>query len=277
MLGDSFAKLRDYHGRGVRYATLTHNCHNIYADSAMTDLANGSTIQATPKWHGVSEIGQKLVREMNRLGILVDLSHTSADTMRSVLGAQPISSHVPNATTPGWEGSLAPPIFSHSSAFGLCPHPRNVPDDVLHLVKSRGGVVMVTFWAGFISCQFPAGGKTYEGQLPEQYAPNVTVAQVVRHMRYIGDLIGYDHVGLGSDFDGTPFALTGLKDVSEFPALVVEILRQGITDDDARKIVGGNLLRVWKEVDDVAAALEVDKALPAEDELQWVPNPWEGF
>ncbi|KAF2184736.1 hypothetical protein K469DRAFT_688717 [Zopfia rhizophila CBS 207.26] len=276
MLGDSFTKLRDYHGQGVRYATLTHNCHNIYADSAMTNLPNG-TVQATPKWGGVSQIGQKLVREMNRLGILVDLSHTSADTMRSVLGAHSDRNrNVPNGTTPRWEGSLALPIFSHSSAFGLCLHPRNVPDDVLQLVKARGGLVMVTFWADFISCQWP-DGKPVEGQLPERYAPNVTVAQVVRHMRYIGDLIGYDYVGIGSDFDGTPFALMGLEDVSKFPALVVEMLRQGIEEDDVRRIVGGNLLRVWNAVDNVAAALQADGALPAEDDLPWLPNPWEGF
>ncbi|KAF2240579.1 microsomal dipeptidase precursor [Trematosphaeria pertusa] len=276
MLGDSFAKLRDYHARGVRYATLTHNCHNIYADSAMTDTPNG-TVQATPKWGGVSAIGQKLVLEMNRLGILVDLSHTSADTMRSVLGGQSDrNGNVTNGTTPRWEGSVAPPIFSHSSAFGLCPHPRNVPDDVLYLVKARGGIVMVTFWADFISCRWP-DGVPVEGQLPESYPPNVTIAQVVRHMRYIGDLIGYDHVGIGSDFDGTPFALMGLDDVSKFPNLVMEMLRQGIEDDDVRKIVGGNLLRVWKVVDSVATAMQVDGTLPAEDDLVWLPNPWEGF
>lgn len=276
MLGESFAKLREYHGRGIRYATLTHNCHNIYADSAMTELPN-ATVQATPRWGGVSVLGQKLVREMNRLGILVDLSHTSADTMRSVLGAHSNgNSTVPNGTTPTWEGSLAPPIFSHSSAFGLCPHPRNVPDDVLHLVKAKGGVVMVTFWAGFISCQW-ANGTPVKGELPVIYRPNVTVAQVVKHIRYIGELIGYDHVGIGSDFDGTPTAIMGLDDVSKFPALVEEILNQGISENDARKIVGGNLLRVWRAVDGVANELQSNGALPAEDDLSWLPNPWEGF
>ncbi|KAH7118722.1 putative dipeptidase [Dendryphion nanum] len=276
MLGESFAKLREYHGRGIRYATLTHNCHNIYADSAMTELPN-ATVQATPRWGGVSVLGQKLVREMNRLGILVDLSHTSADTMRSVLGAHSNgNSTVPNGTTPTWEGSLAPPIFSHSSAFGLCPHPRNVPDDVLHLVKAKGGVVMVTFWAGFISCQW-ANGTPVKGELPVIYRPNVTVAQVVKHIRYIGELIGYDHVGIGSDFDGTPTAIMGLDDVSKFPALVEEILNQGISENDARKIVGGNLLRVWRAVDGVANELQSNGALPAEDDLSWLPNPWERF
>lgn len=264
-LGDSFAKLRDYHGRGVRYATLTHNCHNIYADSAQTDLSNGSTVPATPRWGGVSEIGQQLVLEMNRLGMLVDLSHTSADTMRAVLGA--------HANKTGWGGSLAPPIFSHSSAYGLCPHPRNVPDDVLHLLKARGGIVMITFWADFISCAWP-NGIPIPGRAPPRVPENVTVAQVVRHMRYIGDLIGYDHVGIGSDFDGTPFALMGLEDVSKFPALVVEMLRQGIGEEDVRKIVGGNVLRVWREVDAVAEVLQGNGTRPAEDELAWVPNPW---
>lgn len=276
MLGDSFAKLREYHGRGIRYATLTHNCHNIYADSAMTEQPN-ATVQATPRWGGVSALGQKLVREMNRLGILVDLSHTSADTMRSVLGAHSDGNRtVTNGTTANWEGSLAPPIFSHSSAFGLCPHPRNVPDDVLQLVKKKGGVVMVTFWAGFISCQW-ANGTPVKGELPVIYRPNVTVAQVVKHIRYIGDSIGYDHIGIGSDFDGTPTAIMGLDDVSKFPALVEEILKQGISENNARKVIGGNLMRVWREVDKVAAKLQAEGALPAEDDLAWLPNPWEGF
>jgi len=276
MLGSSFATLRSYHQLGIRYATLTHNCHNAYADSAMTDLANGSTVPATPLHHGVSELGRKVVAEMNRLGIFVDLSHTSADTMRDILGAgKPLPTAGGNGNTTSWTGTLAPPIFSHSSAFALCPHPRNVPDDVLYLLKARDGVVMVTFWADFISCYYPNGTQPSPGSLPTRYEPNVTLSQVVRHMRYIGDLIGYEHVGIGSDFDGVPFAVPGLEDVSKFPNLVVEMLRQGIREEDVHGIVGGNLLRVWGKMDAVAEALQRNGTVrPAEDDLPWLPNPW---
>jgi len=264
MLGNSFAQLRSYHAAGIRYATLTHNCHNLYADSAMTETPNG-TFPSVPLHHGVSELGRKAVYEMNRLGIFIDLSHTSADTMRDILGA---------GKNGGWKGTLAPPIFSHSSAYALCPHPRNVPDDVLHLLQKTDGVVMVTFWADFISCYWP-NGTAIPGALPTRYEPNVTLSQVVNHIRHIGDLIGYQHVGIGSDFDGVPFAVAGLEDVSKFPNLVVEMLKQGITEEDVHGIVGGNLLRVWRKMDRVAEGLQRNGTLrPAEDDLPWLPNPW---
>lgn len=274
LLGDSFSKLRDYHARGARYTTLTHNCHNAYADSAQTDTLNG-TVPAVPQWNGVSALGRVLIRELNRLGILVDLSHVSADTMRTALGAEAKgnSSQI-GPKLPPWKGTLAPPIFSHSSAFAICPHPRNVPDDVLELVKAHNGIVMVTFWQDFISCYWPTG-QPVPGTLPKRYDPNVTVSQVVRHMRHIGDLIGYDHVGIGSDFDGVPNGLPDLEDVSKFPNLVAEMLKQGISDDDAKKIVGGNLIRVWKDADKVAKELRQNGLLPAEDNLASMPNPFE--
>ncbi|TQN69643.1 Dipeptidase sirJ, partial [Colletotrichum shisoi] len=271
LIGDSFTKLRDYHARGVRYATLTHNCHNAYADAALAEVPGFGLAPAKPRWFGVSAAGHRLVREMNRLGIMVDLSHTSADTMRDVLG------HPKKAQSEDerpWEGSLAPPIFSHSNAFELCPHPRNVPDDVLRLVAARRGIVMVTFTPEFVSCFWP-GNKPIHGDLPERYGPNLTVSQVVRHMRHIGDLIGYDYVGMGSDFDGVASTLPGLEDVSRFPDLVAEMLKQGIRDSDAEKIVGGNLLRVWNEVDAVAARMQADGEKPAEDDLPVLGNPWE--
>jgi membrane dipeptidase len=278
LLGDSFTRLRQYHARGVRYATLSHNCHNAYADAALVELPEGGVAPAKPRWRGVSPAGRRLVREMNRLGMLVDLSHTSADTMRDVLGrgrpaSAPTSSWPLDDDGEAWEGSLAPPIFSHSSAFALCPHPRNVPDDVLRLVAAHGALVMVTFSPDFVSCRW-RDGKPLDGQLPERYEPNLTVSQVVRHMRYIGDLIGYDHVGVGSDFDGVPSTLEGLEDVSRFPNLVAEMLRQGIRDSDVAKVVGGNLLRVWKAVDIVAARMNADREEPAEDDLPSLKNPW---
>lgn len=269
VLGNSFSKLRDYHARGVRYATLTHNCHNAYADAALNTLPDGSSVPAIPQWNGVSSLGRTLIREMNRLGILVDLSHTSADTMRTTLGADPKSnsSQIGPKLLP-WKGTLAPPIFSHSSVFSICPHPRNVPDDVLQLVKSYNGIVMINFWRDFISCYLDSDG------LPKGYGPNATVSQVVRHMRYIGDLIGYDHVGIGSDFDGTPQGLPDLEDVSKFPNLVAEMLRQGINDNDAKKIIGGNLVRVWKDADSVSKKMRKNGALPAEDKLTSMPDPF---
>lgn len=192
------------------------------------------------------------------MGMLVDLAHVSAATMKDAL--------VGNGDGK-WNGSLAPPIFSHSSAYAICPHPRNVPDDILHYVKQRNSVVMVNFSPGFISCT-PGDSPS---ELPVTYPPNATLHQVVRHIRHIGELIGYDHVGIGTDYDGIDSTPTGLEDVSKFPDLVAELLRQGVSDEDAGKIVGRNLLRVWKEADEVAAKLQTHM-LPLEDDLQ---NPWE--
>jgi len=256
-IGNSLSTLRLYHQLGVRYATLTWNCHNAYADAALVSNSSGATVVATPHWHGVSPAGHDLTREMNRMGMLVDLSHVSVDTMRDVLGGSPEK---------GWNGSRAPPIFSHSSAYTVCPHPRNVPDDILQLVKERNALVMVNFNPDFISC-VPGNSST---GLPELYKPNATIAQAVRHVMHIGDLIGYDHVGIGTDYDGIESTPTGLEDVSKFPDLVAEMLRQGVSDEDAAKVVGRNLLRVWREVDAVAAQMQREMD-PVEDEI--VPFP----
>lgn len=255
-IGNSISTLRLYHQLGVRYATLTWNCHNKYADAALESGPNFTARVATPYWHGLSDAGYALIAEMNRLGMIVDLSHVSQDTMRAAL--------VGDGMRPG---SLAPPIFSHSSAYAICPHPRNVPDDVLQLVKKRNSLVMVNFSPGFISC---VPGRSESG-LPDFYPQNSTMEQVVRHIRHIGELIGYDHVGIGTDYDGIDSTPAGLEDVSKFPDLVAELLRQGVSDSDVAKIVGRNLLRVWKEVDEVAARLQ-KTTLPLEDELR---NPWE--
>ncbi|KAF1950386.1 hypothetical protein CC80DRAFT_427048 [Byssothecium circinans] len=256
-IGNSLSTLRLYHKLGVRYATLTWNCHNKYADSAIESGGDLGSRIATPFWHGLSPDGRDLVKEMNRLGMLVDLSHVSTDTMRDVL--------VGNGTD-AWKGSLAPPIFSHSSAFAVCPHPRNVPDDILQLVKQRNSIVMINFNPGFISCV--PGEKP--GDLPVLYPQNATMAQVIRHIKHVGELIGYDHVGLGTDYDGIDSTPVGLEDVSKFPDLVTELLRQGISEKDVVKVVGGNILRVWKEADEVAAKLRATTN-PLEDEIT---NPW---
>ncbi|KAL1304879.1 hypothetical protein AAFC00_003801 [Neodothiora populina] len=253
-IGNSISTLRLYHSLGVRYATLTWNCHNIYADAAMTSNVKGETGVSTPLWHGVSPAGRLLIREMNRLGMLVDLSHVSVNTMRDVLGA----GHK------AWNGSLAPPIFSHSSAYSICPHPRNVPDDVLHLVKERRGLVMVNFSPDFISCK-PSNSSS---GIPDFVDETSTLHQVARHIMYIGDLIGYDHVGLGTDYDGIPSTPRGLEDVSKFPDLVAHLLDLGVSEADAGKIVGRNLLRVWREADEVSERMKREGVLPLEDDVQ---------
>jgi membrane dipeptidase len=251
-IGTSISLLRLYRALGVKYATLTHNCHNPFADAALVTNETGSTIKSSPYWGGLSDRGKLGVQEMNRLGMLVDLSHASKDTMIDVLGGRPGK----------FNGSVAPTVFSHSSAYALCPHPRNVPDDVLELVKRTNSVVMVTFVPDFISC-VPSNQTS---GLPELYKPNVTLHQVARHIVYIGDKIGYDHVGIGSDFDGIEETPEGLEDVSKFPDLVAELFRLGVSDDDAAKIVGKNVLRVWKDADEVAVKLQKDGLLPVEDD-----------
>lgn len=251
-IGNSLSTLRLYHKLGVRYATLCWNCHNRYADAAVVSVDGES--QASKPYHGgVSKAGQELILEMNRLGMIVDLSHVSVDTMRDVLGGSPEK---------GWNGSHAPPIFSHSSVKTICPHPRNVPDDILHLVKKRESLVMINFAPEFISCQdvgSPSG-------LPEFVERNNTLEHVVKHIMYIGELIGYDYVGLGSDFDGIPTTPRGLEDVSKYPDLIDALLKKGVSEKDAGKVAGRNLLRVWHEVDKVATRLqkEID---PVEDDL----------
>ncbi|KAL9029343.1 MAG: hypothetical protein Q9196_002406 [Gyalolechia fulgens] len=221
--------------------------------AALITNASGTTVAAGPYWGGVSEKGKILVKEMNRLGMLVDLSHVSKDTMMDVLGGRPEK----------WSGSRAPVLFSHSSAFALCPHPRNVPDDVLELVKTTNSVVLVNFSPDFISC---VTSNSTTG-LPELYPSNSTLHQVARHVRYIGDLIGYDHVGLGSDFDGISTTPKGLEDVSRFPDLVLELLKTGVSDDDAAKLVGRNMLRVWRDVEAVSSQMQDEGVMPAEDKL----------
>ena len=186
--------------------------------------------------------------------MLVDLAHVSKDTMLDVLGGRPKK----------WAGSAAPVIFSHSSAYGLCPHPRNVPDDVLKLVKKTNSIVMVNFSPDFISC-LPSNSST---GIPDVYPPNATIHQVAKHIVYIGSLIGYDHVGVGSDFDGIFSTPDGLEDVSKFPDLVAELLKMGVTDADAGKVVGANVLRVWADADKVALKMQKDGVLPAEDRMK---------
>ena len=252
-IGNSISNLRIFQSLGVKYITLTHNCHNLFADAALITNASGTTIAAPPYWKGLSDRGQSVIQEMNRLGMLVDISHVSKDTMLDVLGGRPEKTN----------GSAAPVMFSHSSAYALCPHPRNVQDDVLQLVKKTNSIVMVNFSPVFISCVPSESGET--GLPPDLYPPNSTLHQVARHVVYIGDSIGYDHVGLGSDFDGIFDTPKGLEDVSKFPDLVAELLRMGVSDEDAAKVVGLNVLRVWGDAEEKGEEMRRKGILPLED------------
>lgn len=250
-LEDSLGTLRAYYDLGVRYMTLTHNSHTNWADSAMPE---------TPRFNGLSPFGEQVVREMNRLGMLVDLSHTSADTMRDAIAV-----------------SKAPVIFSHAAARGLVDISRNVPDDVIRLLPANGGVLMVTFVAGFVSPDaarvlFPAMQAFYRSLGPAQseeerrvryeefkkslVLPPVTVKDVADHIEYVVRLAGVDHVGIGGDFDGNDLWPEGLSDVSMYPNLFAELIRRGWSDRNLKKLAGENVLRAMARAEQVARELQ---------------------
>jgi membrane dipeptidase len=245
-IDNSLGVLRMYYLLGVRYLTLTHSETLEWADSATDE----------PRHHGLTEFGERVVREMNRLGMLVDISHVSAETMRHALKV-----------------SKAPVIASHSSAYALAEHPRNVPDDVLRLVATSGGVVMVNFYPGFIVPEgaramkemFQVGRelrKKYpkDEEFREAFAawrkqhpfPVGSVHTVVDHIEHILKTAGVDHVGLGSDFDGIGVVPRQLEDVSCYPYITQELLNRGHSREAIFKILGGNLLRVLRQAERVA-------------------------
>ena len=251
-IDNSLAMLHMTYALGARYMTLTHTENNDWADSA-TDK---------PRHHGLTPFGEEIVREMNRLGMLVDLSHVSDDTMRAALKV-----------------SKAPVIFSHSSARAVCDHPRNVPDDVLKLTAANGGVVMVCFMPGYVIEReradliahdkeeerlkklFPndppkveEGLAAWRKEHPEP--PQATLTDVADHLDHVRKVAGIDHVGLGSDFDGFHGGVKGLNDVSCYPALLAELLRRGYSKDDIKKIAGLNVLHVMRQAEKVAAELQ---------------------
>ncbi|MCZ4100131.1 membrane dipeptidase [Streptomyces sp. SID13666] len=250
----SLATLRALHQLGVRYMTLTHNDNLPWADSATDERRAG----------GLTAFGEEVVREMNRCGMLVDLSHVSADTMRDALRV-----------------SEAPVIFSHSSARAVCDHVRNIPDDVLALLPANGGVAMATFVPKFILTDAvawtqaadenmranglhhldttPAGmavQRAYEAANPRPVATPSTVADHLDHMR---EVAGVDHLGLGGDFDGTAFTPSGLDDVAGYPNLIAELLGRGWSDEDLAKLTWRNAVRVLRDAEAVAVVAQAKR------------------
>jgi membrane dipeptidase len=247
VLEGSLGALRAYWELGARYLTLTHNQSNDLADSATGEARHG----------GLSELGRAAVAEMNRLGMLVDLSHVSADTMADALDV-----------------SRAPIIFSHSSARALCDVKRNVPDDILRRVPENGGVVMVTFVAGFVSPDAAAilipaidefnrraagltdvaAREALSREIVESLAvPRPSVSVVADHVEHVAAVAGPDHVGLGGDFDGTSFLPVGLEDVSGYPNLFAELIGRGWSEEHLAALANGNIRRVLREAERVAA------------------------
>ena len=270
-IGNSLSIICLYYTLGVRYASLTHNCHNIYADAALTGQESKSSGAAIAYWGGLSRAGRELMWEMNRMGMIVDLAHASHDTMREILGGR-CESHDNSAvkTSSSLNGSLAPVINLHSNAYALCPHPRNVPDDILQMTKETNGLIMVSFVPEFVSC------RALEGRALSEFWPlNSTLARVADHIVYMVELIGLDHVALGNDLDGIFETPRGMEDVSKYPELVAEILRRRLTDTDVEKIIGVNLLRVWRDVDAVASDMQARHQKPFQDRLPLLKRPRE--
>ncbi len=248
---NDLAQLRAFHRLGARYMTLTHNVTLDWADAA-TD---------TPRHHGLSPFGERVVHEMNRLGMLVDISHVSPETMDDVLRI-----------------SASPVIASHSSAFALAAHPRNVPDEILKRLPKNGGVIMVNFYSGFIVPEFarkiaaarrelrariadPAElSKAMDAWLAANPQSRGTVSTVADHIDHIVKVAGLDHVGIGSDFDGITAWPVGLEDVSSYPRLTEELLKRGYSESDVHKILGGNVLRAFREAGKASERLRKETA-----------------
>uniref|UniRef100_A0ABD2XK26 Dipeptidase n=1 Tax=Trichogramma kaykai TaxID=54128 RepID=A0ABD2XK26_9HYME len=232
-LGNSLGVLRTFYGLGARYLTLTHACDTSWAACSVGET--NSTQDTTP---GLSEFGKAVVRELNRLGMLVDLSHVSTRTMHAAL-----------------QTTRAPVIFSHSAARALCNSSRNVPDNVLKNLAKNGGIAMVPFYTYFITCNSTA-----------------TIKDVIAHINHIRKVAGIDHVGIGAGYDGINFTPSGLEDVSKYPQLLATLLEDPTwTEDDIKKLAGLNLLRVFAKVEQVrdewqkAAVLPVEKISPPDN------------
>lgn len=231
-IDNSLADLRMFYRLGARYMTITHTANTPWADSA-----NGPV-----EHHGLTPFGEEVVKEMNWLGMLVDLSHVSPETMAAAIRV-----------------SQAPVIFSHSDARALNDHIRNVPDDILQMLPKNGGVIMVTFVPGFVSPKVNAWNNLSKDEQAKQPMPKVTAADVADHIDHIRKIAGIDHIGVGSDFDGITQQIPNLNDVSTYPVLTAELLRRGYSDADVRKILGGNILRVMKQAEQVSKKLQAER------------------
>ena len=265
VIENSLGALRVYYDLGARYLTLTHNVTLDWADAAADSARHG----------GLTEFGREVVREMNRLGMLVDLSHVSPGTMSDVLDV-----------------AVAPVIFSHSSARALTNHTRNVPDSILRRLPKNGGAVMVTFVPAFVSQQVAdweaaagAEGKRLEAvgdsvereRLVNEWRaahprPEATLAQVADHIEHVRKVAGVDHVAIGSDFDGITETPVGLGDVSTFPQLFAELIRRGWSDGDLRKLAGNNLLRVLRAAESTAGRLQRERQ-PSTRTIEQLDSP----
>jgi membrane dipeptidase len=260
-LEDDLANVRHFFDRGVRYVTLTHGKNNQICDSSYEEKDNR-------KWHGLSPFGREVVAEMNRVGILVDLSHVSDDAFDQALAL-----------------TKAPPITSHSSCRFFTPDfERNVDDGRIRALAAKGGVLQINFGSGFLTkaanensiaghkaqaafikekgvAEDSPEAKAFEEQWDkENPLPRATLDDVVAHIDHVVKLVGVDYVGLGSDFDGVGDSLPeGLKDVSMYPNLFARLLARGYSEADIEKIAGGNLMRVWKEAERVAKELQSGK------------------
>ncbi|KAM8947868.1 dipeptidase 1 [Pelodytes ibericus] len=215
-LDGSLGTLRTFYNLGVRYMTLTHSCNTPWVDNWLVDRGDDPAEN-----DGLSEFGKNVIHEMNRLGMIIDLAHVSVKTMRDAL-----------------ELSKAPVIFSHSSAYSLCKHARNVNDDLLKIVKEKKGLVMVNFFNDYVTCSGTA-----------------TLSDVADHFDYIKRVAGFQSVGFGGDYDGVPRVPKGLEDVSKYPDLVAELLKRGWTYEELHAALALNLLRVFQDVEEVKSSM----------------------
>ena len=268
-IGSSLGTLRALYALGVRYMTLTHNRSLPWADSATDDPVVG----------GLSPFGREVVREMQRLGMLVDLSHVSPDTMRDALDTA--------------EGPL---IFSHSSALAICDHPRNVPDEILARLPANGGTCMVNFVPAFVSqaCRdwergfaedarrrgfdfknVPGRGQARslrQEWIAKHPRPAVKLAEVADHAEHVREVAGVDHVGIGSDYDGVDWLPEGLEDTSCYPALISELLRRGWSEEDCGKLASGNIIRTLRAAEETARALSASRG-PSRSRIEDLDKP----
>ncbi|HEX8839238.1 MAG TPA: dipeptidase, partial [Sphingomicrobium sp.] len=270
-IGGSLAALRQYYDLGARYLTLTHFKNSDLGDSATDD----------PKFHGLSNFGRSVVHEMNRLGMLVDLSHVSAEAMRDALKV-----------------TRAPVVFTHSDARALADHPRNVPDDVLKLLPANGGVVMVNFYLGHLSpdyIQWSAAKSAEDARLKSLYsgqpdqreaglkswvaahpAPRADVGLIADHVEHVAKVAGHDHVGLGGDLDGIGYddAPAGMNSVSGYPLLFAELIRRGWSDENLAKLAGRNVLRAMRQAEAIAASMKNEPPSMARLQPWSATDPW---